>query len=466
MINATLMGTLINRQESRSEPRRPEPSSQFAKVLDAKSRGSDNRREETGRFAEDPIHGTGRREWAHQRTRGNMGSKNRNLENEDLAEGTGIGKEQMELTEPPIDVWFPELATVQDQLIALIDEETVEIPLEMLNELERLLQSVDGQQPLMDQMKLVSDQLDQLINALEEVSDSISQSQPDQNLNLLIEGLKRLMDESTSIVQREQYGSKKELPETSGETIVQTVKMPQDVDTKTISSEQSHSNIYNTEVVGLEATDLKDHPGSSDTQPDQKEFASTEKSMVEVIDNKVSEEVIPFSLHQIESLLNQNPLIQGLDQQKELLQQSVLQQVLDKIQVVHGTNQSFVTMHLIPEHLGKLTIQLATDLQQGMTARIYAETAHAKEMIESNFGQLKDALSGKGVNLTSMEVFVGQDPESSEKQREFHYQQALSQRRKAGKRSGIAGIGTQMVTEQITATINPYIKSEGFDQLG
>ena len=467
MINAAIMDTLINRQEIRSEPKRPEPSSQFSKVLDEKSRGGENRREETGRSAEDTIKGEGRRAWAHQRSRVDMGSRNRNLENKDLAEGNDTGQGQIELTETPINLWLAELSTTLDQLIALLmDEETLEVPLEMLKELELLIQTVDGHQPLMDHMKRVTEQLGQLIKNLEGMSESISHGQPDENMNILIEELKGLMDEGTNTNQREQYETASEMKEASWEVMAQTVKSSDNIGAKTINSNQNHPVNPNPEVVELTATDLKNNPGSSDTQHDLKEFAATDKMQVETTKNESSETVIPFSLHQINSLLNQNPLIQELDQQKELLQQSVMQQVLDKIQVVHGSNQSFVTMHLIPEHLGKLTIQLATDLQQGMTARIYAETAHAKEMIESNFGQLKDALSGKGVNLTSMEVFVGQDPESSEKQREFHYQQALSQRRKASKHAGIASIGTQMVTEQIITTINPYMKSEGFDQLG
>ena len=466
MINAALMDTLINRQEHRTEPRRPEPSSQFAKVLDVKSRGGDNRREETGRSAEDPIKGTGRREWAHQRSRVDMGSRNRHLEKKDLIEGNDNDQGQMELTETPMNAWFAELSTTLDQLVALMDEETLEIPLEMLKELESLIQTVDGHQPLMDQMKLVTEQLDQLTKTLDVMLDSIPKDQFDEDVKVLVEKLKQLMDGNTATTQTEQHETAPDMKEASWESMYQSATTSQEIEAKTIKSEQSHPANPNPEALDLTVTDFKDNPGSSDTQPDLKEFAATEKFQLETTENKSLEDVIPFSLHQIDSLLNQNPLIQELDQQKELLQQSVMQQVLDKIQVVHGSNQSFVTMHLIPEHLGKLTIQLATDLQQGMTARIYAETAHAKEMIESNFGQLKDALSGKGVNLTSMEVFVGQDSESSEKQREFHYQQALSQRRKVGKQASIAGIGTQLMTEQITATINPYMKSEGFDQLG
>lgn len=466
MINATVMDSIVNRRENRIEPRRPEPASGFAQMLDGKSRGLDNRREETGRTAEDPIKGEGRREWAHQRSRIDMESKNRNLEKRRQTEGDDTTQEQVEATENPMMPWFTELSATLDQLIAVMDEEFPELPLEILQELELLIQSLNSHQPLMDQMSLVTEQLDQLIESLEEAFDSISESQPYQNVALLIEGLKRLMDESTSIVQREQFSTEKELTETSGETIAQTVKMPQDVDAKTISSEQSLSNSHNTETISVAATDLKDHPDSSDAQPDQKDFASTEKMMVEAVDNKVSEEVIPFNLQQIESLLNQNPLIQELAQQKESLQQSVIQQVFDKIQIVHGSNQSFVTMQLVPEHLGKLTIQLSTDLQQGMTARIYAETAHAKEMIESNFGQLKDALSGKGVNLTSMEVFVGQDPESSEKQREFHYQQARAQRRRGSKITNVNSVDKAAIMSEIPIARNPYVIEDGFDQLG
>lgn len=464
MIHSALMDTLINRQEKRGEQKKPLPSSQFAQMLNGKSRGSDNRRVETGKMAEGPIKGDGRREWAHQRARIEM--RNRNLENKNQKEVKDTAQEQFEWTEQQVNAWLAELKTKRDHQYELMGEMTPEVPWKTLEELMLLSQSAGSCQVSMDQSKHVTEKLEQAIRALEELSASIFQDQPDADMTMTIGALKRFVDERTNAHQREQTETAPETKEITWETVVQTVKAVPDLGTKAISSDKSQLETQVPAAVDVSETDLNNNPGSSDDQPDLKEFTATKNTLVGTAEKHEADAVIPFIFHQIENVLPQNPLIQALDQQKEQLQQQVLQQVVDKIQVIHGNGQSFVTMHLVPEHLGKLTIQLITDLQQGMTARIYAQTAHAKEMIELNLSQLKDALSGKGVNLTTMEVFVGQDPESSTKQRAFHYQQAQSQRHKAGRQTGVPGVGSQTIGEPIVAAVNPYMRSEGFDKLG
>ncbi|SMP47238.1 flagellar hook-length control protein FliK [Anoxynatronum buryatiense] len=205
---------------------------------------------------------------------------------------------------------------------------------------------------------------------------------------------------------------------------------------------------------------------SNQQQPDQQgkeQRQSPEPASVTI--NHQGETLVQMTPNQVELWLSQNSFVQELDHQKEHLQQDVTQQLMQKIQVIHSKNESQVTMQLIPENLGKLTIQLVANQQNGLTARIYAETQQARDLIESNFGQLRDALSGKGVNLSGLEVFVGQDPESSDKQRAFQFQQARQRRRlnKAEMSEGVSGLTTAAVQME---SHNPYLTTGGFDQVG
>jgi flagellar hook-length control protein FliK len=195
------------------------------------------------------------------------------------------------------------------------------------------------------------------------------------------------------------------------------------------------------------------------------EVSNIKATAAPLMDLVPADPVPPFNPAQIETLLNSSQFIQHLNHQNEQLQQNVLQQVFQKIQVIQGAAQSLVTMQLVPEHLGKLTIHLTTNQQHDVTAKIYAQTPHAKEMIESSFGQLRDALSGKGVNLSSLEVFVGQDPGTSERQRAFQFQQSRSRRRNHKEAESVPVAALQSLPPHLT-TLNPYTRTDGFNQLG
>ncbi|MEN1759447.1 flagellar hook-length control protein FliK [Anoxynatronum sibiricum] len=205
---------------------------------------------------------------------------------------------------------------------------------------------------------------------------------------------------------------------------------------------------------------------SNQQQPDQQEKEQRQShEPASITINHQGEALVQMTPNQVELWLNQNSFVQELNQQKEHLQQDVTQQLMQKIQIIHGKNESQVTMQLIPENLGKLTIQLVANQQNGLTAKIYAETQQARDLIESNFGQLRDALSGKGVNLSGLEVFVGQDPESSEKQRAFQFQKARQRRRlnKAEISESVNGLATASVQME---SHNPYLTAGRFDQVG
>lgn len=199
--------------------------------------------------------------------------------------------------------------------------------------------------------------------------------------------------------------------------------------------------------------------GNHQSKEQQQQSSSNDFSKLQ------NETMVQMAPGQVEQWLNQSSFIQHIDHQKEQLQQDVTQQLMQKIQITHGKSESQVTMQLIPENLGKLTIQLINNPQNGLTAKIYAETQQARDLIETNFGQLRDALSGKGVNLSGIEVFVGQDPDSSHKQRAFQFQQAR-QRRRLSKEETLEGVrGLTSTAAQLEST-NPYLSASGFDQLG
>ncbi len=83
----------------------------------------------------------------------------------------------------------------------------------------------------------------------------------------------------------------------------------------------------------------------------------------------------------------------------------VVNQIMEKIKVEVKPNISEVKMLLKPEQLGEVSLKITT--QNGIiTAQFIAESQKVKEIIESNFNQLKDLLLEQGINVGGLEVNV------------------------------------------------------------
>ena len=95
-------------------------------------------------------------------------------------------------------------------------------------------------------------------------------------------------------------------------------------------------------------------------------------------------------------------------EQQRIQKNYILEQVIDRVKFITKEEFSELKVQLQPENLGKLTLKLILDKGE-MTARFIAENNHVKEVIESNFSGLKDALCEKGINIQNLSVSVGQD---------------------------------------------------------
>lgn len=86
----------------------------------------------------------------------------------------------------------------------------------------------------------------------------------------------------------------------------------------------------------------------------------------------------------------------------------IVNQIMEKIKVSIKPEISEVKMILKPEQLGEVSLKIAT--QNGIvTAQFIAENQKVKEIIESNFNQLKDMLNEQGIDVGALEVNVSGD---------------------------------------------------------
>jgi len=141
----------------------------------------------------------------------------------------------------------------------------------------------------------------------------------------------------------------------------------------------------------------------------------------------------------------------------------VISQIVKKAELVITDSQPEMRMQLEPENLGKLTLKIA--VEKGLiTAKFVAESYQVKQIIESNFNELKDMLQEKGLGVQNFSVSVSQDNEEYNNSSTF--QQWKETIRLNGKRMDRGGsYAGYLEGEGMTArAVNPYsIHSGEFD---
>ncbi len=129
--------------------------------------------------------------------------------------------------------------------------------------------------------------------------------------------------------------------------------------------------------------------------------------------------------------------------------QEVINQLLEKLKVDVRNNISEVRVTLRPEHLGDVTLKVITE-NGIVAAQFVAESQRVKEIIEANFNALKNSLEQQGVNVSRLEVTVGQNSQDQRMDEFMHNQQKSGRRIK----NIIDGISEEEAaeTEQKTLT--------------
>ncbi len=83
----------------------------------------------------------------------------------------------------------------------------------------------------------------------------------------------------------------------------------------------------------------------------------------------------------------------------------VIEQIVDKVEIIQGKKMSELTLELKPDFLGKMTIKLAME-EGGLTARFITDNLQVKNLLESNLNALKQTLESHGIKVEKTEVNV------------------------------------------------------------
>ncbi len=88
--------------------------------------------------------------------------------------------------------------------------------------------------------------------------------------------------------------------------------------------------------------------------------------------------------------------------------ENVINQVIEKAKILLTEDKSEMILQLKPENLGKLTLKVVTE-RGILLAKFVAENRQVKELIESNFAQLRESLQDQGLNIEGLSVSIQND---------------------------------------------------------
>lgn len=139
----------------------------------------------------------------------------------------------------------------------------------------------------------------------------------------------------------------------------------------------------------------------------------------------------------------------------------IMEQIVNRAEISLKEGKSEVKLQLMPENLGSVYIKISME-KGAMTAKVYAENIQVKELIDNNLNQLRINLGEKGINVSSLEVSVGQDPRSFEKQQTY-YQHQSKLKRLTNDRINQSVMG--VMYQEADQRLNPYGIESNFDGL-
>ncbi|OZV12905.1 hypothetical protein CIW83_06745 [Tissierella sp. P1] len=95
-----------------------------------------------------------------------------------------------------------------------------------------------------------------------------------------------------------------------------------------------------------------------------------------------------------------------LDKPDTINHKEVIEQIVEKIKIDLSNTKNEIRVRLKPEVLGEMTMNIEV-VKGAVTAKIMVDNQRTKEIIEGNLIQLKEGIKDTGLEIKTVEVFVG-----------------------------------------------------------
>lgn len=159
------------------------------------------------------------------------------------------------------------------------------------------------------------------------------------------------------------------------------------------------------EKVSVENTDAAEKSGKLDL-PESANGVIAKDPAAQPL--KLSEEILAVTEIAAKTHQNQNSVLQEIRTPVNLtktLEQSVVNQITDKLNTAVRSGITEVRVQLRPEALGEVTLKIRIE-GDVVTAKMQVENQQVKAIVENNFQSLKDSLAQHNLQTGSLEVNV------------------------------------------------------------
>ncbi len=164
-----------------------------------------------------------------------------------------------------------------------------------------------------------------------------------------------------------------------------------------------------------DSTQVENNAFSEMTETEAKPVVElhTESKDAETSENKQNSDdsttVDDFAGQFVQNLTKAAEEIGEITGQKDLVQmiREVAEQILEKVRVSVTADTTSLEIVLTPEELGKVNLTVTAEQDGTMKARFVTENELAREAIERNLVQFKEALQEQGLKVDTIEVTVG-----------------------------------------------------------
>ncbi|MDU5079880.1 flagellar hook-length control protein FliK [uncultured Tissierella sp.] len=95
-----------------------------------------------------------------------------------------------------------------------------------------------------------------------------------------------------------------------------------------------------------------------------------------------------------------------LDKPDTINHKEVIEQIVEKVKIDLSNTKNEIRVRLKPEVLGEMTMNIEV-VKGAVTAKIMVDNQRTKEIIEGNLIQLKEGIKDTGLEIKTVEVFVG-----------------------------------------------------------
>ena len=136
-------------------------------------------------------------------------------------------------------------------------------------------------------------------------------------------------------------------------------------------------------------------------------------------------------------------------------QNEMVNKISRQARIIRVPGSSEINMHLKPESLGNMRIQLRVDSNHNVAARIQVENHEARQMVEHSLARLKDSLADQGLKVDKVGVDVRGDQQQSNQGQNFSSNFGSEQNRNgrnAGWKSDQVGVDGSQQNEKCNRT--------------